>query len=70
MACRRCPQISESAEHIPGSSATSTRVLTMRDDFDSQDIEIVSHGSSGFEGQHGILFQTTGCAFAGGCAQK
>lgn len=54
----------------PGSSATSTAVITMRDDGDTQDISIVNHGSSGFEGQHGLWFQNVGCAFTPGCIEK
>jgi Peptidase A4 family len=51
----------------PGSQATTTQVLTMTDDAGDQPIEVVSQGSSGYEGQHALFFQTTGCAFAGGC---
>jgi hypothetical protein len=51
----------------PGSQATTTAVLTMRDDGNTQNIEIVNQGSSGFQGQHSLFVQTTGCAFAGGC---
>ena len=51
----------------PGSSAASTAVMTMRDDGNTQNIEIVSRGSTGSQGQSAILLQDTGCAFAGGC---
>lgn len=51
----------------PGSQATSTTIMTMTDDAGDQPIELVNQGSSGYEGQHGLWFQTTGCAFAGGC---
>ena len=51
----------------PGSTALSTAILTMRDDFNTQDIEVVSQGGSGYQGQHSLFFQTTGCAYAGGC---
>jgi hypothetical protein len=51
----------------PGSQATSTYILTMRDDSNAQNIELVNQGSSGFQGQHSLFFQTTGCAYAGGC---
>jgi hypothetical protein len=52
----------------PGSQATTTQILTMTDDGGDQAIEIVNQGNnSGYEGQHGLFFQTTGCAFAGGC---
>jgi Peptidase A4 family len=54
----------------PGSQAVSTQVITMRDDSNSQNIELITQGTSGFEGQHALLFQTTGCAYAGGCVQK
>ena len=50
-----------------GSQAASTEILTMTDDGNTQNIEIVSQGSSGFQGQHSLFHQTTGCAFAGGC---
>ena len=52
----------------PGSQATSTTVLTMRDNGNTQNIELVNQGSSGFQGQHSLFFQTTGCAYTGGCA--
>jgi hypothetical protein len=51
----------------PGSQATTTEILTMTDDGGTQPIEIVNQGSTGYEGLHGLLFQTTGCAFTGGC---
>jgi len=51
----------------PGSQAASTEILTMTDDAGDQSIEIVSQGSSGFQGQHSLFLQTTGCAFTGGC---
>jgi hypothetical protein len=54
----------------PGSQAASTSVITMVDDSGSDIIELVNQGSSGYEGQHAILFQTTGCAYTGGCAEK
>jgi hypothetical protein len=54
----------------PGSQAASTSVLTMVDDAGSNIIELVHQGSSGYEGQHAIFFQTTGCAYTGGCAEK
>jgi hypothetical protein len=52
----------------PGSQAASTQVLTMTNDQFNQDIELVSQGSTGYEGLHGLLFQTTGCAFTPGCS--
>jgi len=51
----------------PGSQATSTAILTMRDDGNTQNIEIVNQGNSGFQGQHSLFLQTTGCAYTGGC---
>jgi hypothetical protein len=51
----------------PGSQATTTAILTMRDDGNTQDTEVVSQGYAGYEGLHALLFQTTGCAFSGGC---
>lgn len=51
----------------PGSQAASTEILTMTDDAGDQSIEIVSQGSTGFQGQHSLFLQTTGCAFTGGC---
>jgi Peptidase A4 family len=54
----------------PGSQATSTEVLTMRDDANNQNIELIYQGSSGYEGNHSLLLQTTGCAFSGPCAKK
>lgn len=51
----------------PGSQAASTTVLTMVDDTNSQWIEVVSQGSSGFQGLHSLWFQSTGCAYVGGC---
>ena len=54
----------------PGSQAASTSVITMVDDSGSDIIELVNQGSSGYEGQHAIFFQTTGCAYTGGCAEK
>jgi hypothetical protein len=53
----------------PGSQATSTSVLTMHDDNNTQAIELVNQGSGGFQGQHSLFFQTTGCAYAGGCTK-
>jgi hypothetical protein len=54
----------------PGSQATTTQVLTMRDDDNDENIELIYQGSSGYEGQHGLLLQTTGCAYTGGCTEK
>ena len=52
----------------PGSQAASTQVLTMTNDQFNQDIELVYQGSSGYEGLHALLFQTTGCAYTPGCS--
>lgn len=51
----------------PGSQASSTQVLSMTDDGSTQAIEIVNQGSSGYQGQHSLFFETTGCAYTGGC---
>jgi len=53
----------------PGSQGISTQVITMRDDGNDQNIELIYQGSSGYEGLHGVLMQTTGCAFSGGCVE-
>jgi Peptidase A4 family len=54
----------------PGSQATSTEVLTMRDDDNDQNIELIYQGSAGYEGKHSLLLQTTGCAFSGPCVKR
>jgi hypothetical protein len=51
----------------PGSQATTTWVVTMTDDSFSQSIELVNQGSGGYQGQHSLFFETTGCAYTGGC---
>jgi hypothetical protein len=51
----------------PGSQANSTYVLTMTDDYGTQDIELVNQGNTGYQGLHSLFFETTGCAYAGGC---
>ncbi len=53
----------------PGSQASSTQVLTMRDDTGDQVILEVDAGSAGYEGLHGVQLVTTGCAFTGGCTK-
>ena len=55
------------AAFYPGSQAASTVIMTMRDDNNTQPIELVNVGNSGYQGLHSLWFQTTGCAFAGGC---
>jgi hypothetical protein len=58
------------ATFYPGSQASSTQVLTMTDDAGDQSIELVNQGSgTGYEGQHGLFFETTGCAWSGGCTR-
>lgn len=52
---------------FPGSQATTTEILTMRDNGNTQNTEIVSQGSSGFQGRQSLFFQTTGCAYLAGC---
>jgi hypothetical protein len=39
----------------------------MTDDEGDQKIETVSQGSTGYEGQHSLFFNTTGCAYTSGC---
>jgi hypothetical protein len=51
----------------PGSQAASTQILTMTDDAGDQPIELVHQGTAGSEGLHALRFETTGCAFTGGC---
>ncbi|AXC14098.1 hypothetical protein ACPOL_4836 [Acidisarcina polymorpha] len=51
----------------PGSQAASTQLLTMRDDYNDQSIELVNQGATGYEGNHGVMLQTTGCAWSGPC---
>jgi hypothetical protein len=51
----------------PGSVATTTQVLTMTDNGFAQDIELVHQGSYGYQGLHSLFFETTGCAYVGGC---
>jgi hypothetical protein len=51
----------------PGSQASSTLILTMYDNNETQITETVDRGTGGDEGQHSLLFTTTGCAFEGGC---
>lgn len=51
----------------PGSQATTTQVLTMTDDGFDQAIELVKQGSGGYQGLHSLFFETTGCAYTGGC---
>jgi hypothetical protein len=60
-------QIGNGKLFYPGSQASSTYILTMMDDGSTQNIELVNQGSTGYQGLHSLLFQTTGCAFAGGC---
>jgi Peptidase A4 family len=51
----------------PGSQASTTMILTMMNDSDSQAIETVTQGSAGYQGLHSLFFTTTGCAVDGGC---
>jgi hypothetical protein len=54
----------------PGSQAALTQVLTMTDDAGDQAIELTNQGSgTGYEGEHALFFQTTGCAWSGGCTR-
>jgi hypothetical protein len=52
---------------FPGSQATSTQLLTMTDDAGAQNIELVNQGAGGFQGSRSLYFETTGCAYVGGC---
>ena len=54
----------------PGSQDASTQVLTMRDDYNDQNIELVYQGASGYEGNHAVMLQTTGCAWSGPCVVR
>ena len=54
----------------PGSQDPSTQLLTMRDDYGSQNIQLVYQGASGYEGSHAVMLQTTGCVWSGGCVVK
>ena len=49
-----------------GSQAKTTLILEMTDDMGS-DIETVNQGSGGLEGKYALNFNTTGCAYQGGC---
>lgn len=54
----------------PGSQEPSTQLLTMRDDYNSQPIQLVYQGAAGYEGSHAVMLQTTGCVWSGGCVVK
>jgi hypothetical protein len=54
-------------DFFPGSQASSTQILTMMDDEGDQNIEIVNQGSNGYQGLSSLWFETTGCAYSGGC---
>jgi hypothetical protein len=53
--------------YYPGSQATTTEVLTMMDDAGDQIIEHVTQGSTGYQGQTGLWFETADCAAVQGC---
>ncbi|MGA9528162.1 MAG: hypothetical protein WBS24_08610 [Terriglobales bacterium] len=53
----------------PGSQASTTEVLNMTDDAGDQTIEQVTQGSTGFQGQSGLWFETKNCAAVNGCTQ-
>jgi Peptidase A4 family len=53
--------------YYPGSASLSTEVFTLFDPSGTQAIEIVSAGTSGNQGKYTLFFQTTGCAYSGGC---
>jgi len=55
-------------QFFPGSTSPLTEVFTLLDPTGTQAIEIVSSGSSGSQGKYSLWFQTTGCAYSGGCA--
>ena len=48
--------------YYPGSTATSTYLINMVDDFDTQVISIPAA-----QGKYGLFFYDTGCAYTGGC---
>jgi len=51
----------------PGAATPATEILTLLDPSGTQPIEIVSAGLSGNQGKYTLFFQTTGCAYSGGC---
>jgi hypothetical protein len=53
--------------YYPGSQATTTEVLAMTDDAGDQTIEHVTQGSTGYQGQTGLWFETLNCAAVNGC---
>jgi hypothetical protein len=53
-------------EFFPGSTTPATQVYTMVDG-NGQNVEIVSSGNTGRQGRYSLFFETTGCAYAGGC---
>jgi hypothetical protein len=53
--------------YYPGSASLSTEVFTLFDPSGTQEIELVSAGVSGNQGKYTLFFQTTGCAYSGGC---
>lgn len=50
-----------------GSQANSALILTMFDAGGFGETEFVNQGSGGNEGKYALSFQTTGCAYEGGC---
>jgi len=53
----------------PGSQAKTTEVLNMTDDAGDQTIEQVFQGSTGYQGQRSLWFETENCAAVNGCTQ-
>lgn len=55
-------------EFYPGLDSPQTAVIDMVDDNDTQAISIVEQGTQGFQGMYSLFFETTNCAYQGGCA--
>lgn len=51
----------------PGQQNAATAVINMVDDGDTQDISIVEAGSAGFQGRYSLFFESSNCAYIGGC---
>jgi hypothetical protein len=51
----------------PGSTTTTTQLISMVDDGDTQHISLVNAGTSGIQGRYSLWFEAVGCALNGGC---
>lgn len=51
----------------PGSTTTTTQLITMVDDGDTQAISTVEAGTAGFQGRYSLWFFDEDCAYSGGC---